>query len=194
MNVVPPAELMHALSFDIEDWFHLVEIDAVRDPADWPRLSAESSIVERYTDLILRVCAEHETHATFFVLGWVAERHPALIRRIAEAGHEIGTHSYWHRKVYDLTPAEFAADLRESLDAIRAAAGPGVAIRGFRAPSFSITPGTEWAFDALLDAGLDLRLEPLSRRPGATAAIHARAGRTPSPPPAGGRCGSCRSP
>ena len=69
---------MHALSFDIEDWFHLVEIDAVRDPADWPRLSGESSIVERYADLILRVCAEHQTRATFFVLGWVAERHPAL--------------------------------------------------------------------------------------------------------------------
>ena len=165
MNPTSPTEPTHALSFDIEDWFHLVEIDAVRDPADWPRLSAESSIVERYTDLILRVCAEHQTRATFFVLGWVAERHPALIRRIAEAGHEIGTHSYWHRKVYDLTPAEFAADLRESLDAIRAAAGPDVAIRGFRAPSFSITPGTEWAFDALLDAGLayDSSLFPAPR-------------------------------
>lgn len=155
----------HALSFDIEDWFHLVEIDAVRDPADWPRLSRESSLVERYADLILRVCAEHGTRATFFVLGWVAERHPALVRRIADAGHEIGTHSYWHRKVYDLTPSEFAADLRKAMDAIRAAVGPDIAIRGFRAPSFSIVPGAEWAFDVLLDAGMtyDSSLFPAPR-------------------------------
>ncbi|GJQ29073.1 MAG: polysaccharide deacetylase [Phycisphaerae bacterium] len=158
-------ELLHALSFDIEDWFHIVEVKAVEDPAQWPRLSAESSLVERYTDLILRLCDEGKAKATFFILGWIAERHPALVKRIADAGHEIGTHSFWHRKVYELTPEEFSRDIAHSLAAIRAGAGREVPIEGFRAPSFSITPGTEWAFDVLLDLGLtyDASLFPASR-------------------------------
>lgn len=154
---------VHALSFDIEDWFHIVEVAAVENPELWPELH-KRTIVERYTDLILRICAEHNTRATFFILGWVAERHPALVRRIADAGHEIGTHSYWHRRVYQLTPDVFREDIDQSLRAIRAAA-PGVEIRGFRAPSFSITPGAEWAFDVLLDLGLtyDASLFPARR-------------------------------
>ncbi len=163
--MVATADITHALSFDIEDWFHIVEVRAVEDPARWPRLSAESSLVERYTDLILRLCDEGRARATFFILGWVAERHPALVRRIADAGHELGTHSFWHRKVYDLTPEVFRADLADSIAAIRAGAGEGRDIRGFRAPSFSITPGAEWAFDVLLDAGLtyDASLFPARR-------------------------------
>jgi polysaccharide deacetylase family protein (PEP-CTERM system associated) len=156
---------VHALSFDIEDWFHIVEVKAVEDPASWADLSARSSLVERYTDLILRLCEEGKAKATFFMLGWIAERHPALVRRIADAGHELGTHSFWHRKVYELGPGVFARDLADSMEAIRDAAGREVAIRGFRAPSFSITPGTEWAFDVLLDAGLtyDASLFPGTR-------------------------------
>ncbi len=156
--------LRHALSFDIEDWFHIVEIKAVEDPALWPGLSAKSSLVERYTDLILRICDDAKTQATFFILGWIAERHPALVRRIADAGHEIGTHSFWHRKVYELTPEIFAKDIADSIGAIRAAV-PEADIRGFRAPSFSITHGCEWAFDVLLDQGLtyDASLFPAAR-------------------------------
>ena len=127
------ASLTHALSFDIEDWFHIVEVKAVEDPGLWPRLSAESSLVERYTDLILRICDEHGARATFFVLGWIAERHPALIKRIAEAGHEVGTHSFWHRKVYELSPEEFGRDIADSLGAIRAATSSDLPIHGFRA-------------------------------------------------------------
>ncbi len=157
--------MVHALSFDIEDWFHIVEVKAVEDPAQWPTLSAKSSLVERYTDLILRVCDEHKTRATFFMLGWIAERHPLLVKRIADAGHELGTHSFWHRKVFELTPEVFAEDIARSITAIRAGAGRDISIRGFRAPSFSITPGTEWAFDVLLDAGLtyDASLFPAPR-------------------------------
>ncbi len=159
-----PQELVHALSFDIEDWFHIVEVKAA-DPGQWARLSAESSLVERYTDLILRICDGHRTHGTFFILGWIADRHPGLVRRIADAGHEIGTHSYWHRKVYELTPEVFHADVADSIGAIRAGAGREVKIHGFRAPSFSITRGTEWAFDVLLDCGIeyDASLFPASR-------------------------------
>jgi polysaccharide deacetylase family protein (PEP-CTERM system associated) len=156
--------ITHALSFDIEDWFHIVEVKAVEDPALWPRLSAQASVVERYTDLILRLCDEGRAKGTFFILGWIADKHPALVKRIADAGHEIGTHSFWHRKVYELTPEAFGHDIAHSLAAIRAAAGD-VVIDGFRAPSFSITQGTEWAFDVLMDVGLtyDASLFPGSR-------------------------------
>ncbi len=157
-------DITHALSFDIEDWFHIVEVKAVEDPSQWPALSARSSLVERYTDLILKVCDDHCARATFFMLGWIAERHPALVKRIADAGHELGTHSFWHRKVYELAPEVFDQDIRESIAAIKAAA-PGAHIGGFRAPSFSITPGTEWAFDVLLDNAItyDASLFPAPR-------------------------------
>lgn len=163
--------LTHALSFDIEDWFHIVEVKAVEDPAQWPALSASSSLVERYTDQILRTCDQEKAKATFFILGWIAERHPALVQRIADAGHELATHSFWHRKVYELSPEVFKEDITQSLAAIRAGAAgsrgnaDSVPIHGFRAPSFSITPGTEWAFDVLLDLGLtyDASLFPAAR-------------------------------
>lgn len=146
---------VHALSFDIEDWFHIVEVRAVEDPARWGELSARSSLVERYTDLILEMCRDGGARATFFVLGWIAERHPRLVERIAAGGHELATHSHWHRKVYELSPGAFAEDLDRSIRAIESAAGATGLVKGFRAPSFSITPGTEWAFDVLLDAGLE---------------------------------------
>ena len=160
-NTTP--SLTHALSFDIEDWFHIVEVRAVEDPKLWPELHAKSSLVERYTDLILDVCARRNTKATFFLLGWVAERHPEMVRRIADAGHEIGVHSYWHRKVYELTPESFHEDMRQAIDVIEQASGTRVA--GFRAPSFSITHGCEWAFDVLAELGLlyDASLFPAKR-------------------------------
>lgn len=159
-----PHSRLHALSFDIEDWFHIVEVKAVEDPELWPGLHAKHTLVERYTDHILELCEEANTRATFFILGWVAERHPDLIRRIAERGHELATHSHWHRKVYELTPDIFREDIQQSIDAIRAAV-PDARITGFRAPSFSITEGAEWAFDVLLDLGItyDASLFPAER-------------------------------
>ena len=155
-----PTRIVNALSFDIEDWFHMVEIEAVADPKKWDSLP---SLVERETDWIVATLAEKKTRATFFVLGWIAERHPRLVKRIADAGHELGTHSHWHRRVDQLTPAEFREDLRRSIDVIQQAGGKKVL--GFRAPSFSITPGAEWAIDVLHDAGLvyDASLFPARR-------------------------------
>ena len=152
--------ITHALSFDIEDWFHMVEIDAVRDPASWDRLP---SLVERYTDQILTTLSSCSTKATFFILGWIADRHPQLVQRIADQGHELGTHSFWHRRVDRLTAKEFTTDLRDSITAIEQAGGQK--ILGFRAPSFSIVPGAEWAFDVILEAGLkyDASLFPARR-------------------------------
>ncbi|HJQ99093.1 MAG TPA: polysaccharide deacetylase family protein [Candidatus Polarisedimenticolaceae bacterium] len=146
----PEAPVVNALSFDIEDWFHLVEIDAVSDPATWPSLP---TLVEEFTDKILEAVAAGKTRATFFVLGWVAERYPAIPRKIAAAGHELGTHSFWHRRVDLLTREEFREDIRRSIAVLED--NTGQRVRGFRAPSFSIVPGAEWALDELLDLGLD---------------------------------------
>ncbi len=152
--------IVNALSFDIEDWFHMVEIEAVADPRTWPDLD---SLVERYTEWIVQTVTEAKTRATFFMLGWIAERYPKLVKLIADSGHELGTHSYWHRKVYELTPDTFREDMKQSIDTIESAGGKRVL--GFRAPSFSITPGSEWAFDVLHDLGLryDASLFPARR-------------------------------
>lgn len=152
--------ITHALSFDIEDWFHMVEIDAVADPQKWGTLP---SIVVDRTKWIVDLVGEYGHKATFFILGWVAERHPEIAQYIADRGHEVATHSYWHRKVYELTPDEFRDDIRRSVQVL--ADQTGLPVRGFRAPSFSITPGAEWAMDVLLDLGLtyDASLFPAQR-------------------------------
>lgn len=142
--------IVNAMSFDIEDWFHMVGIESVEDIERWDTFP---SLVERYTDGIIEQLAAHRTRATFFILGWIADRYPALVRRIVDSGHEVGTHSFWHRRVDRLEPHVFEEDLRKSIDAIEQAGGQKV--RGFRAPSFSIRPGAEWAFDVMLDCGLE---------------------------------------
>jgi polysaccharide deacetylase family protein (PEP-CTERM system associated) len=152
--------MTHALSFDIEDWFHMVDVTAVEDPEKWESMS---SLVEKRTHEILELCAEFDVRATFFILGWIANRYPNLVRAIADAGHELASHSYWHRRVYLLTPDEFEEDLRLSMDVIEQASGQKV--KGFRAPSFSITAGSEWAIDVLHKCGIeyDASLFPASR-------------------------------
>jgi polysaccharide deacetylase family protein (PEP-CTERM system associated) len=153
----------HILSFDIEDWFHLIGIDAVADSSIWPTLP---SLVVDYTRLIVDLVSEADARATFFVLGWVAERYPQLTRTISAAGHEIATHSYWHRRVDQHSPDEFRKDLQRSIDVLQEQTGKKVL--GFRAPTFSITPGTEWAFDVMHDVGLayDASLFPSPRAHG----------------------------
>jgi polysaccharide deacetylase family protein (PEP-CTERM system associated) len=140
---------IHALSFDIEDWFHLVNIEGLDDEATW---RSRPSIVEFRTYEILELLEVHRTRATFFVLGWIAERYPALVREIVDRGHEIASHSFWHRPVYEQTREAFREDTTRSLDAIEGACG--VRPCGYRAPSFSIIEGTEWAFDVLVDCGI----------------------------------------
>jgi polysaccharide deacetylase family protein (PEP-CTERM system associated) len=150
----------HALSFDIEDWFHIVDIPELEDRTLW---DSRPTIVEKKTDLILSILDEFESKATFFVLGWVAKKYPNISKKIVKAGHELGTHSYWHRRVYELKPKEFYEDLKQSIEILEQQTGSKV--RGFRAPSFSIIPGSEWAFDVLLELGLvyDASLFPAKR-------------------------------
>ena len=136
-----------ALTVDLEDWFHGLELP----PSSWAGL--ESRVVGA-TMRVLDVLAEHDARATFFVLGRVAEACPELVRRILAAGHEVGSHGHEHRFVYRQTPEEFARDLERSLQALERAGAPPV--RTYSAPYFSITRRSLWALDALVAAGIDV--------------------------------------
>jgi polysaccharide deacetylase family protein (PEP-CTERM system associated) len=138
----------HILTVDVEDWFHLLEVKGGYSHADWDTLPSR---VVANTDRLLSLFAEHRLQATFFFIGWVAERNRDLVRQIAEAGHEVGSHSYWHELVARHDRASFRQDLERSRKALEDITGGPV--RGFRAPGFSITPDTAWAFDLILEQG-----------------------------------------
>ena len=153
---------IHRFSVDVEEHFHVNAFERFIDRADW---ASQPSRAESSTDVLLDLLARHGATGTFFVVGWLADLKPALVRRIAEAGHEIASHSWWHRRVTTLTPAEFREDVTRAKSRLEDISGRP--IRGFRAPSFSIVPGTEWAFDILLETGhtYDSSVFPI-RRPG----------------------------
>ncbi|WP_434405692.1 XrtA system polysaccharide deacetylase [Sphingobium sp. DN12] len=141
--------MMHnALSVDVEDWFQVGAFERTIDRSDWEGLTHR---VERNTDAVLDLFAQAGVTATFFTLGWVAERYPALMRRIAEAGHEVASHGYDHARVFTFTPEQFRADLRKSRVILEDASGQKVS--GYRAPSFSIDPRTPWAHPILAEEG-----------------------------------------
>jgi len=140
--------MLNALSCDVEDWFQVGAFETVIAKSDWDGLPQR---VERNADAVLALFDEAGVKGTFFTLGWVAERYPALIRRIAEAGHEVASHGWDHDRVFTLTPDAFRADLRRAHGAIAAAAG--TAPRGYRAPSFSIDGRTPWAHRILAEEG-----------------------------------------
>ena len=141
-------EVVNALTVDVEDYFQVSAFDRQVSRAQWESLESR---VCRNTDRLLEIFADADVRATFFVLGWVAEQFPDLVRRIAMGGHEVASHGHGHRLVYDTTPAEFREDLRRARAALEAAAG--TPILGYRAPSFSITRQSLWALDVLIDEG-----------------------------------------
>lgn len=138
----------NALSVDVEDWFQVGAFETVISRDDWAALECR---VERNTDAVLQLFADAGVQATFFTLGWVGERYPALMRRIADAGHEIASHGYGHDRVFTMTPEQFAADLQKTRNILEDASGQAVA--GYRAPSFSIDQRTPWAHDILAEHG-----------------------------------------
>lgn len=144
------ATMINAITIDVEEYFHVHAFDGVIDRRNW---DAFPSRVVESTHCILRLLREFTTQGTFFVLGCVAERHPKLIRDIAEDGHELATHGYGHQSVHQLTPEDFRSDVERSLAAIHEAY-PAANVQGYRAPSFSITEDTSWAFDTLAAMGL----------------------------------------
>lgn len=140
--------MLNAFSVDVEDYFQVVAFENAIPRDAWDRLEPR---VEGNTRRLLDLCARHGVTGTFFVLGWVAERWPQLVRDIQAAGHELGTHGQDHRRVTTLSPREFRADVRRSKRTIEDAAG--VEVIGYRAPNYSIVRETMWAMDVLAEEG-----------------------------------------
>jgi polysaccharide deacetylase family protein (PEP-CTERM system associated) len=140
--------IVNAMTVDVEDYFHVSVFDGLVPRSRWQELESR---VCRNTDRLLQIFDDHRVRATFFVLGWVAERFPFLVERIASLGHEVASHGYAHRLIYDQTPAAFRSDVRRAKDLLESASG--CRVDGFRAPSYSITPSTLWAIDILIEEG-----------------------------------------
>src|SRR5713226_1944569 len=138
----------NALTFDVEEYFHAEAFSGVVRPEHWPAL--ESRVVAS-TERLLDLLDDAATSATFFVLGWVAERHPTLVRDIHGRGHELACHGYGHQMIMRLTRLQFAEDLRRAKAAIEDAAG--TAVIGYRAPTFSVIRQTLWSLEVMLEAG-----------------------------------------
>jgi len=138
----------HALSFDVEEHFQVAAFWSVARRREWDQLVSR---VERNTAKIADLLSAHSTKATFFVLGWVAERHPDLVKDLAQQGHEIASHGYGHELVHTQTPTQFREDVRRSKQILEDLICRQV--MGYRAPSFSITSQTEWAIPVLIEEG-----------------------------------------
>ncbi len=140
--------ILNGMSVDVEEAFQVGAFETTIARSSWDGL--ESRVVQN-TLACLDLFAETDTKATFFTLGWIAQRHPALLRRIVESGHEVASHGWDHRRVFTMTPAEFRADLARARAALEDATG--VRVIGYRAPSFSIDLRTPWAHEELALAG-----------------------------------------
>lgn len=138
----------NAMSVDVEEHFQVGAFETTIRREDWPRWDSR---VVRNTERALQLFADKGVSATFFTLGWVAEREPGLLRRIVENGHEIANHGYAHDRVHTFTPESFRADIRKARALIEDAAGAEV--KGYRAPSFSIGKGNRWALEVLAEEG-----------------------------------------
>jgi polysaccharide deacetylase family protein (PEP-CTERM system associated) len=136
------------LTIDVEDWFHTSALDPFLGPDRWPSLESR---VEANVQQLLEILATHQTRATFFILGWVAQRQAHLVKEIAALGHEIGSHGYRHRLIYHLTPAQFKDYLERSKKILEDLVSQPVL--GYRATSFSIVKKTLWALDMIQAAG-----------------------------------------
>ncbi len=140
--------ITNALTIDVEDYFQVSAFAPYIARADWDQRECR---VERNVDRILALLDDQDTEATFFTLGWIAERYPQLVRRIVSQGHEVASHGYGHERASDLSRASFLADVSRAKGVLEDLTGTEVA--GYRAPSFSIGPGNMWALDSLARAG-----------------------------------------
>lgn len=138
----------NALTIDVEDYFQVSALRPHIDRSSWENIPMR---VEANVDRILQLMADRGAQGTFFTLGWVAERHPGLVRRIVEGGHELASHGYGHDRATELSPEAFAHDIVRAKRMLEDIAG--VPVRGYRAPSFSVGEENPWALDCILDAG-----------------------------------------
>lgn len=144
--LAPP--ITNALTIDVEDYFQVSAMAPYIAREQWDSIPCR---VERNLDVILGLLAESGNKATFFTLGWIAERHPAIVRRIADEGHELASHGYGHLRATDQSPASFLEDIRSAKHILEDLCGRPVV--GYRAPSFSVGKTNPWAFDCILEAG-----------------------------------------
>jgi polysaccharide deacetylase family protein (PEP-CTERM system associated) len=147
-NVQLRTEVKHFFTVDVEEYFQVNAFEDVVSRDSWPSFPSR---VAQNVDRVLEYMDRFGVTGTFFTLGWVAKRHPRVVHRIAAAGHEIASHGWWHRKVTTMSIAEFRHDVRLARDVLQDITGQSVV--GYRAPSFSIVPGREWAFDVLIEEG-----------------------------------------
>ncbi len=140
--------VVNAMTIDVEDYFQVSAFAPYIRRSEW---DARECRVERNVERILAMLERHDTRATFFTLGWVAERYPQLVRRIVDGGHELASHGYGHQRASDLSRDAFDDDVQSAKKVLEDIAG--VAVQGYRAPSFSIGEGNLWAFDSLARAG-----------------------------------------
>ena len=153
-------KIVNALSIDLEDWYQVSDFNCIIKFSEWDKYENR---LRRNTEKVLGLLDRHRVKATFFILTWNAEREPELVKEIHAAGHEISSHGYSHQLIYQQTPAEFADDLKRSRHLIENIIGEKV--KGYRAPSFSVTNRSLWAVDILLQQGLqyDSSIFPISR-------------------------------
>ncbi|OUS23383.1 polysaccharide deacetylase [Thalassotalea sp. 42_200_T64] len=137
-----------ALTIDVEDYFHVSAFENIVNRGDWAQLEHR---VERNTDRVLELLAEHEAQATFFVLGWVAQKYPQLVKRIVSNGHELASHGYYHQRLTRLTREQAKKDIGDSKTLLEDISGHEVV--GYRAPSFSINEDNLWVIDVLQELG-----------------------------------------
>lgn len=142
------SSILNAFSVDVEDYFQVAALAPAIPRDSWPR---RESRVERNTQVLLDLLAERGIRGTFFVLGWIAERHPGLVKRIAAAGHEVASHGFSHQLIYTQSPGEFREETARSKRLLEDLIG--AAVVGYRAASFSITGRSLWALDTLIDLG-----------------------------------------
>lgn len=142
---------MKILTFDIEEWFHLLDHPETQSESQW---SGFSSRIDQNVDRILEMLDKTGARATFFCLGWIAEKYPHIIKKIAELGYEVACHSHTHQLAYKQTPNEFRTDLRRAKSTIENILGSG--INTFRIPGFSLTKDNLWVFDIIYDEGFSV--------------------------------------
>ncbi len=142
---------MKILTFDIEEWFHILDNGSTKTEKEWATFPSR---IEQNVARILDLLERKNQPATFFCLGWVARKYPGIVRKVADKGHEIGCHSDMHQLVYELTPGQFKADLRDAIRAIEDAAGKKII--SYRAPGFSVTASSPWFFEALAEQGIEI--------------------------------------
>jgi polysaccharide deacetylase family protein (PEP-CTERM system associated) len=142
---------MNILTFDIEDWFHILDNPETKGVSEWSKFESR---IHQNMETIFNILQVNNQKATFFCVGWIAEKYPEIIRKIVDSGFEIGSHTHYHQLVYEQSPLEFEKDLIKSIATLESVSGQK--IKYFRAPGFSITNETPWAIETLIKNGIEI--------------------------------------